>query len=362
MVCSGGGVIKFADSHLGSSLRPGDRGKALGRYVLGGTLVKVYAIAALASIAISSEVFADIGENPCTFGLIKITNSFIDDISGAPLGAEIGEVNFDITVDSCEIVGPGSVGGFFLAAQPTSNLSGWCNTTADSIQISSGGLSSCTTSSANIGLVGPSLGFWELNGSSYPKQFVGRLTYRKFDQIPVGATQLSLQDPRLQFGFGHNGTYTGLVSDVATFPQGEVVGTKCSLSSSLIPVDFGPISNSGASKEFEIAFSDCGSREDATAFNNAVSVEFRSENIREDGTALLNCSNSDCAKGIQIGLKDSRGRSVNLLSGFKLSDNSPVITDSEVTHTFTAEVESRVDEAVAAGKIDTQLVFETIVE
>lgn len=329
--------------------------------------MKLLALAVLTSTAMCSEAFADIGENPCQFGPITITNNFIDDISGAPLGSEIGTVDFDITIESCALGGgvPGG-GGFYLAGQPSPGYPNWCSTTIGSVKISSGkwgGNGSCSYNHSQLGSIGPGLGDFYFEQTSYPLRYTRQLVYKKVAEIPVGVTQLNLHDPRVMFGFGPNGSpYTGLVSNLATFPSGEVVGTRCSLSSSVIPVDFGQISSSGASREFEIAFGDCSGREDAVSFNNAVSVEFSSENIRADGTALLNCNAADCAKGIQIGLKDSSGRDINLLSGIKLSSNNPSISDDGLIHTFIAEVEARVDEAIEVGKIDTQLVFETVVE
>lgn len=329
--------------------------------------MKLYALATLASVVMCSQAFADIGEKSCQFGPITITNSFIDDVSGAPIGTEIGTVDFDITVESCDLGnGKAGQGGFYLAGQPSGTGSNWCATTLDGVQISSGiwgGTARCSTTSSPIGAIGPGLGDFRFRDETYPKRFTGQLVYQKKGQIPDGLSQLTLHDPRILFASGQVGiAYDRLVSSVAPFPAGEVIGTKCVLSSSVIPVDFGEVSSSGAHRGFEMVFSDCSGREDAVAFNNAVSIEFRSENIREDGSALLNCNSAGCAKGVQIGLKDSGGRDINLLSGIKLSTNNPSVSDDGLTHTFSAELEARVDEAIEAGKIDTQLVFETVVE
>lgn len=145
--------------------------------------------------------------------------------------------------------------------------------------------------------------------------------------------------------------------------EGTVIITTCTLVNSDILVDFGEVSEAGASERFNIEFSGCTDQTDSKRFNDTVSLNFRSERIRVDGSALQNNVCANCAKGLQIALKDGTGKAIDLSKRYKLSSNgSTTISPKGLKYEFIAELQNNPDETSKGGVIDTQLVFETIVE
>ena len=150
---------------------------------------------------------------------------------------------------------------------------------------------------------------------------------------------------------------------LGTSNGGGTIITTCSLVNNDILVNFGEVSEAKDSERFNIEFFGCTNQADSRQFNDTVSLSFRSERIRADGTALQNNICANCAKGLQIALKDGAGKPIDLWKRYKLSGNgASTVTPIELVYGFIAELQSNPNEKLAGGKIDSQLVFETIVE
>lgn len=145
--------------------------------------------------------------------------------------------------------------------------------------------------------------------------------------------------------------------------EGPAIITTCSLVNTDILVNFGEVSEANASEPFDIEFSGCTNQADTKRFNDSVSLSFVSDDIRADGSALLNKSCANCAKGLQIALKDGKGTPINLSKSYKLSSNgSSTISPTGLKYGFIADLQRNPDQALSGGNINTNLTFVTSIE
>lgn len=144
---------------------------------------------------------------------------------------------------------------------------------------------------------------------------------------------------------------------------GGTVITTCTLVNTNIVVDFGEVSEAKASEPFDIEFSGCTDQADAKRYNDTVSLSFVSDQIRPDGSALRNKSCTDCAKGLQIALKDGGGKPIDLSKHYKLSTNgASTVSPTGLKYGFIADLQRNHDEPLFGGSINTNLTFVTTVE
>lgn len=289
----------------------------------------------------------------------------------ANVGDVIGRLSVSITIESCSAPGRYYT-GVYLGVQPLDPLASnirVCQTTVSGIGITHGGAGGeCRWNYVGGSFRGPIVGV-NINDrapsfGTFPVTKEHDFQLVKTGPIPAGVHQVSIKNSNLalESRYELNGTLLYFSGNYATIPPGELIGSNCSLATTLVPVDFGDVVGTGASRSFQIEFDSCTDQQDASAYNNAISLAFSSERIRPDGSALRNCTMSDCAQGVQVELQDVNGSSISLTNPYKLSGNSPVIGQNGLVYTFNAEIKPNPDETLRGGKIDTQLVFETIVE
>ncbi|ARU88918.1 fimbrial protein [Pseudomonas sp. M30-35] len=317
----------------------------------------------------SLQAYADFGSTPCPFNDIASTYSYFGDPALANVGDVIGMFDIDITVTGCSqsltdlII-------YRLGAQPVDPLANsprMCETTVYGVGLRSAGESCASYYPGNYS-TGPGVGDLRPIPIGSRVSVVSKsFELVKTGEIPVGPSQLSLKNSTLSVvgldvfvGGGNSATFQ--LSQLGAIPPGEIIGTECSLATTNINVPFGDISGVGATESFDVVFDSCTDQLDATGYNNSVSLAFSSQRIKPDGSALLNCSDADCAKGIQIELQNKDNTPISLTAPYRLSSNTPVFGPNGLTYTFNAQIKENPGEAMDGGKIDTQLVFETIVE
>lgn len=285
----------------------------------------------------------------------------------ANIGDQIGTMELGFTATGCDNSGTSGPVFLFLSAQPYYDLGVSrysCKTTLSSVSFeTTGGGATLWGCRASGYPGGPVLGTFPSSGP-FPIVFNSTYPLIKRAAIPPGILQISLVSPGL-VGLlrGSSDHQSRPIS--FTFPPGEIIGTACSLATTNVLVDFGEVSDSdvGRVESFEIGFDSCTDQADAMAFNDAVSLSFHHERVRGDGAALQNGICANCAEGIQVGLQDGRGTPINLNTSYALSSNpSVVVGQNSLNYTFGAQLQNNPDESRKAGAIDTQLIFETIVE
>lgn len=324
-------------------------------------------------ILFSAGAQADFGTNPCVVDTTA-TYNITSDTSLAKIGDVIGDFTVNGSVDCPR--GTGQVYALVVdlglqSIDPLSPGNHWrCQTTVSGIAFEytagvGAAINRCIAAhAAPTTPAGPVIEILlTTNPNVFPKPFSRSFNLIKTGTIPAGINVLGPANPSIQLG-GQlaNGGWQFSDSESDTLPPGEVIGTTCSLATTVIPVDFGE-ATLGDSKSFMISFDSCTDQQDAVAYNNAVSLEFISgQAILPDGSALRNCTDSDCAKGLQIELQDGNGLPINLITPYKLSANNPVVGANGLDYTFNAQLQVKPSEPLAGGKIDTQLVFNTIIE
>ncbi|WPO98741.1 hypothetical protein SFA35_19235 [Pseudomonas sp. HR96] len=143
---------------------------------------------------------------------------------------------------------------------------------------------------------------------------------------------------------------------------GEQTISSCSLTSRNVPVDFGRSAAPGDERPFSIIYGSCTDQADAERYNDAISLRFTSAQINPDGS-LNNSNCGDCASGVRIAIQDSNGTPIPLTANYKLNTNPGRLIDAGgVRYEFLAQLQDKPGESKKAGRIDTQLVFETIME
>lgn len=321
----------------------------------------------------SAGARADFGRENCVGSITATTNITADPVL-AKIGDVIGTYVVDGVVTSCGVEISRAI--YYMSWQPLDPLSpgnNWrCQTSVSGVALEAprGERYACARDVVFGGestRVGSILGQADVEDGRYPKSFTS-LTFNfiKTGNISAGPNLLRPINPSVG-SYGVVRSFGGdrelwWNSNAGELPPGEIIGTTCSLASPVIPVDFGD-ATIGDTESFSISFDSCTDQQDALSYNNAISLEFSSgQAIQPDGSALQNCTDSDCAKGLQIELQDSSGRPINLVTPYKLTTNNPVVGANTLDYTFNAKLLANPSEPVTGGKIDTQLVFSTIVE
>lgn len=284
----------------------------------------------------------------------------------ANIGDVIGEISFSTNVLNCDSSASAPHGNVFfgLVIQPAyPGVTYNCRTTLGAISFDSrsgvvGSLQNCL----NPGVpVGPGLvGFNTIGPFPHASRAVFSLIKRQ--AIPPGIHQISFVNPGVVGVLNVSGWTQSAPVDF-TIPPGEIIGTECSLVTTNVVVDFGNVSDVGAIEPFEIGFDSCTDQADAMEFHDAIALSFRNEKVRADGTALQNGNCAMCATGVQVGLQDGVGAPINLNMPYALSSNpSVVIGPAALTYTFMAQLQNNPDEPRDGGAINTQMVFDIVVE
>ncbi|NWC77453.1 type 1 fimbrial protein [Pseudomonas sp. P7759] len=315
---------------------------------------------------------ADYGHNPCTLGPVTSTFNVTSDPALANIGDLIGVYTIEGSVVECGPAITVSTVAYFMGQQAVDPLSPGnnyrCQTTVSGVAYEAArpvGENSCDAESvagAERFRRGPLIARVPLTPFVFPKNFSVSYNIVKTGNIPAGPNVLGPLNLSIIAAGVNGGLATFLDQNAGTLTPGEIIGTTCSLATTLVPVDFGD-ATIGDTESFAISFNSCTDQQDAVAYNNAVSLEFSSgQTIQSDGSALLNCVGTDCAKGLQIELQDGNGSPINLMAPYKLSTNNPVIGANGLDYTFNAQLQANPAEPLGGGKIDTQLVFNTIIE
>ncbi|NUU34856.1 fimbrial protein [Pseudomonas sp. C2B4] len=194
------------------------------------------------------------------------------------------------------------------------------------------------------------------NSQAGPYRFV------KVGSVPVGPHTLKPTYNHLYSRDNYRRPETLIRHEILPFDGGETPVNSCSLVSTDIKVDFGEISNVGGSQPFSIEFGNCGGANNVVDYVFSTALTFRSPRIRSDGTALRNGTCTNCAKGIQVRLKNNNGQYLDLSKKNSLADNGLAFTADGFRQSFTAELHRNPDEAQTPGAINTLLVFETVLE
>lgn len=317
-----------------------------------------YLILCLAIMMHGSYALADYEGISCRYSSLEAVTAISSDVAVAPIGAEVGTLTLTGGVSSCTNGQYINAVALVLAPQPFEGATRYCKTTVDGISLNVE-RSQCTHPVAGTG---PTVGFvpWPFQE---PSTMTKTFTYIKTGIVAPGIHMLGPKEPYLAEYIRdiYQGTTLSGLSYV--FPPGEVVGTACVLVQPNVSVDFGTVTSAGVIQPFAIEFGSCSSREDALAYNSAFSLRFHSERINVDGSALKNNLCGDCAQGLQIALTDGRGTAVDLSKTYKLSTNGSIdIGQNGLIYNFFAELQDAPGEQVLPGKIDAQLVFETIIE
>lgn len=296
----------------------------------------------------------------CRFEDVKGQINFTADLATAPIGAQVAEFDASGTIKKC-----GVVNGFrarrelYLEMQPYSTDNRLCMTTIPNIELrfASG------FCSGNEGDAGPLLFGNEVNGT-YPQfQQSTHMTFVKVGPVPPGHYILAPLDTSLVAFLMGTLTYWYRLNLQLPVEGGDVEVASCSLFSTDIKVDFGNASEPNREKPFNIEIGNCIDSADVANYVAATSLSFHSERISADGWTLRNGNCADCASGVQIALKDGRGNAINLNQRYALKRHSAVVTSpTGLTLNFSAELQENPNEALMPGAIDTQLVFETILE
>lgn len=283
----------------------------------------------------------------------------------ANIGDVIGEVEFAVNILNCDshVSAPHGSVTFGLVIQPVyPGVLFNCRTTlgAVSFDASSGGgnFGNCITQGVPVG---PGIADFHTSGT-FPVTTRRVFSLIKRQAIPPGIHQISFVNTGV-VGVLNSGGWTQSAPVDFTVPPGEIIGTECSLVTTNVVVDFGNVSDVGAIEPFEIGFDSCTDQADAMDFHDAIALSFRNEKVRADGTALLNGNCATCATGVQVGLQDGLGSPINLNMPYALSSNpSVVIGPAALTYTFMAELQNNPDEPRDGGAINTQMVFDIVVE
>lgn len=285
---------------------------------------------------------------------------FTSDLASAAQGSVVGNYVITLRVNSCNNSQPRSIA---LPMQPQGKVYGnnACLTSVPGIELFTQSIGvACSTP----GIQGPIIATLPSTFSS-PITRVITLNYIKTGPVPQGVHKLEPAKVS-PFYYGQNeGTSEGWLTldhEVPSDP-GNIISTTCSLATTHIAVDFGNDAKVEDIQNFEMEFDNCTDLSDARNYHTAVSLNFHSERLRADGAAVRNNACTDCAQGIQIALKDSEGNKIDLSRSYALKNNkSASITNNRLNYRFLAELQKNEEERLKNGVIDTQLVFEAVIE
>ncbi|NUU34857.1 fimbrial protein [Pseudomonas sp. C2B4] len=298
----------------------------------------------------------------CNFQNVQGTTAFTADLATAPIGSQVGTFEASGTVTHC-VRQPGDAYRYVRIALEkqlpyTTGHALPCRTTIPNIELRFNG--ACLEGNAAYGptlIVADSLGTFPQYLKSDPAAIIkvgpvppGNYNLAPIDTSLVAVVPVVRNDVVKRLG-------VNLPSD-----GGSAGSDACSLVSTNVNVDFGEVSDVGGTQPFSLEFGNCSDINNAVDYVFATALKFSSERIRSDGTALRNGTCTNCAKGIQIRLKNANGRYIDLSKLNSLSGNGTSFTDDGFRQNFTAELERNPDEAQTPGTINTQLVFETVLD
>lgn len=286
----------------------------------------------------------------CNFEDVRGEITILADIATAPIGSTVGEYYFKAT-HTCT---RGAIVVLIAGEQTAGSTSSRCRTTVPGIEL-------WGDTCRNPTLAGHA--FFLVNGTgAVGNSQAGPYRFVKVGSVPAGPYTLRPTYNHIYSRDNYRRPETLIRHEPLSFDGGETPVNSCSLVSTDVKVDFGEVSDVGGSQPFSIEFGNCGGRDNVIDYLFSTALTYRSDRIRSDGSALRNSTCANCAKGIQIRLKNAFGQYIDLSKPNSLFDNGSAFTADGFKQSFTAELHRNLDEVLTPGAINTQLVFETVLE